>query len=129
MKIIIRLLSITVALIVIATIYLIVDFLGKSELQEFLKNGWFAYLTLIGWIVTFTIGPYASVQLWRLRESGLWATASLCLFAICYYIAGAFLTSIPDVTAIIIKLLTNIVCLVFVLLPNVRKYCKSQRTA
>lgn len=129
MKIIIRLLSITVALIVIGTIYLIVDFFGKSGLQEFLKIGWFAYLTLIGWIVSITVGPYATTQLWRLRESGLLATAFLCLFAICYYSAGAYLAHSPDMKAIIIKILTNLACLVFVLLPTVRNYCNSEREA
>lgn len=129
MKIVIRLLSITVALIVIGTIFLIVDFLGKSSLLGFLKNGWFSYLTLIGWVLTFTIGPYATIQLWRLRESGLLATASLCLFAICYYSAGAYLAHSPDMTAIIIKILINTACLIFVLLPKVKKYCNSERTA
>jgi len=129
MKIVIRLLSIMIALIVIGTIYLIVDFLGESGVQEFLKNGWFAYLTLIGWVLTFTIGPYATTQLWRLRESGLLATAFLCLVAICYYIAGAYLAHSPDMTAIIIKVMTNIACLVFVLLPKVRNYCNSERKA
>jgi hypothetical protein len=127
MKIIIRLLSILVALIVIATIYLIVSILGKSGLQSFLTNGLVAYLTLIGWVLTIAIGPYASAQLWRMHKNGLWATAILSLYAICYYSIGAYLSHSPDMKAIITSQLGNVACLIFVLSPKARNHCNLEK--
>ena len=55
-------------------------------------------LALIGWAINLLLGPYATIQLWRLKPRGRWGAIVLSGFSIFYY-AVAFILKQPEFQA------------------------------
>lgn len=124
MRIALRAIGIIAALSVIATVIFLIGFI-RPGLRALLATGAFGYLTIIGWIVTFVAGPIATVQLFRLRASGLRWGAVLFGYMLVYYIAGILFFRAPGVAAApLVVLCVILAALVAVLLsPPAKNAC------
>jgi hypothetical protein len=59
-----------------------------GDLGKLMMSGGFGQLTAVGWALTLALGPFAAVQLWRMRESGRRASLALASFALLYYVVA-----------------------------------------
>ena len=96
LRIILRIISLLLAVGVFYTAWFALWFLSSGRLKALLASGALGPATLIGWTLVFLVGPYAAVQLWRLRRSGLYAAASLLVVVVAYYVVGAVFLRTPD---------------------------------
>src|SRR5215472_3016550 len=66
-----------------------------GALAALAQSGALGVWTIGGWLIILTVGPVATIQLWRLQRSGLFLTATLCAIAFTYYIVGLFFLRTP----------------------------------
>jgi hypothetical protein len=64
-----------------------IDSLLRGRMSPLIRSGSVGAATILGWLLILTAGPFASVQLLRLRRVGLYATTILAGFW-AYYFAG-----------------------------------------
>lgn len=127
-RIALRSIAVLTALAVVMTVALALQFLTKDRIGALLSIGVFGLLTLTGWLLTVLVGPFAVVQLWRLRPSGRRATALLAGFAVLYYGSGLlfFRGLATNLTAVIIVAGFNAAALTFLLSGPARAECDRQ---
>jgi uncharacterized membrane protein YhaH (DUF805 family) len=87
-RFVLRGIAIGTALAVVLTVALAFEFVANGRIGALFSIGVFGVLTLTVWILTVLVGPFAVVQLWRLRPSGRRATALLTAFTTVYYASG-----------------------------------------
>jgi hypothetical protein len=129
MRILLRLIAALAVLSVIATAVFVFRF-GAVGLRALLATGMFGLITIIGWIITFTVGPVAAIQLYRLRPSGRIAAAVLFGTMLVYYIVGLFTFREPEAPATpIVALCVFLSALVaLVLSPAAKRVCTVEAT-
>jgi hypothetical protein len=76
------------ALCVVLALLQVIDFALRDDLSALIRSGLLGVSTIVGWLLILIGGPYASVQLWRLRRSGLYASATLSGLGFVYYVVG-----------------------------------------
>jgi hypothetical protein len=125
LRIFLRLVAIFVGLTVVLTLAWVVKFTLVGGLTALARSGVLGVETIGGWLIILTVGPVASVQLWRLRRWGLFLTALLCTLAFSYYLLGLFFLRAPGapLTPILEAATVNGVLLALLLSPAARKAC------
>jgi hypothetical protein len=98
-KIALRLVSILAALSVGFTAWFIVGFGVGGGLVPLMSAGVIGFLTIVGWLITLTIGPVAARRLWNHRETGRQAALILFGYGLLYYLVGLFALRTPGSTA------------------------------
>lgn len=85
------------------------------------------FVTLLGWAAMLVVGPFASVQLWRLRKSGWWSATFLVGLAVLYYFLGAVLFRAPNapLSSVLVAGGANLFFLVVLLSPQARNACSA----
>lgn len=83
----------------------------------------FKLLTVAGWIIVIIIGPYASIQLWRLKKGGRNASFIILIYSIIYYILTLYYYPPPELQVIVIKLIiaVNFFSLLIILSPQTQR--------
>jgi len=94
MRIVLRFVAIIVWLAVAGTARLIWRFWHFGHLAAFIRTG-FGVITLLGWALVLTVGPFAAIYLWRFREGGRRASLLLASSALVYYIVAGLLFRDP----------------------------------
>jgi len=124
MRIILRIFAIVMWWEIIRTIVLIWRFSRLGGLGA-LMHGIFGAATILGWLLTLAIGPFASTQLWRLRESGRKASLLLAVYALLYYIAGGLFFRQPGakLSPILVALAGNALFSALLLSSPARRVC------
>jgi hypothetical protein len=124
MAIFLRLIGLVAGLSVFATAVFIARF-AQIGLRPLLATGAFGFVTVVGWLVTFVVGPIAMVQLLRVKNSGRFAGALLFGFMFLYYAVGLFAFRAPGTPiAPIVMVCGFLAFLVIVLLsPAARRTC------
>lgn len=114
-----------VALSVVLTFAWVVRFAFNGVLTAIARSATFGVVTIGGWLVLLTAGPVASVQLWRLRRTGLFLTTILCAMAFTYYLAGLFFLRGPGapLMPILEAIAINGLLLALLLSPAARRAC------
>jgi len=126
MRIILRILSVIMWLAVIGTLFLIRRIWHFGGIARLMSAGFFGFSTFLGWLLVLAVGPFAAVQLWRLRESGRISSLLLAGYTFLYYVAG-WVTSGQRrlVTPKLWFAIAGNACIVLLLLsPYARKICK-----
>jgi len=122
MRIVLRVIALLVAISVFNTVWFILWF--APRMGALMRSGTLSTMTLIGWAVTLTFGPFAAVELFRLRNRGRIAALILFLSILLYYIFGLISfhqhANIPAITAFIVVLIGLIAVL---LLPAAERAC------
>lgn len=115
-------------MVVIGTILFVIRFFNfqfEGLSVMFKHNLVFALHTILGWVLSITFGPFASIQLWRLKNSGRIATIILLVNAALYYICGIvfYSTQGAHIVSVFMMILANIVTLIILSLPAAKKLC------
>lgn len=107
------------------TTALALQFVMNDRIGALLSIGVFGLLTLTSWVLTILVGPFAAVQLWRLRPSGRRATVLLAAFGTLYYLSGLVLFRGPgtNTTVVAIMLVIYVAVLAFLLSAPAKSQC------
>jgi hypothetical protein len=104
------------------------SFGGIGELG---RSGAFGLTTILGWLLTLSVGPFAVVQLWRLRESGRRSSLLLSAWAFVYYAAGMLFFRGPgaETAKIAVPIVGNLLLSVLLVSSPVRRVCQNPKAA
>ena len=125
MKVLLRMLALLVAFAVVATALFVRRILMHHGPQIGLARHPLAIITFLRWAMILLIGPFAAIQLWRLKSSGRTATMILLATAMCYYLMGFLFFRAPSARPgmIVLSILCNATVFVFLCIRSVRKLC------
>lgn len=115
-RFVLRVISVLTALAVVMTAALALQFVTNDRIGALLSIGVFGLLTLTSWGLTILVGPFAAVQLWRLRPSGRRATVLLAAFGALYYLSGLLLFRGPGTNTTVVAIMLAIHATVLALL-------------
>jgi hypothetical protein len=87
-RIFLRVIAIWISFQIAYSILLIWRMAFLGGIGELSRSGILGLATILGWLLTLSVGPFAVVQLWRLRESGRKSSLFLSAFAFAYYATG-----------------------------------------
>jgi hypothetical protein len=126
MRIVLRVISVLVALAVVMTAALAFQFVANGQIGALLSIGIFGLLTLTSWMLTILVGPFAAVQLWRHRPSGRRATVVLAAFGAFYYLSGLLVFRSPgtNTTVVVLMVAIHAAVLAFLLTAAARSQCR-----
>ena len=88
MRLLLRIVAVLLVLCAFIALLQTVQFSLRGSIATLARSGVLGAATIFGWLLLLVAGPFASVQLWRLRRAGLYATAILSGFFVAYYFAG-----------------------------------------
>jgi hypothetical protein len=113
------------------SILLIWRMASLGGIGELSRSGVLGVTTLFGWLLTLSVGPFAVVQLWRLRESGRKLSLCLSAFAFAYYAAGLLFYRGPGAEAgkIAVPILGNLLLSLLLVSAPVRRVCQNLKAA
>jgi hypothetical protein len=131
MKIILRILALFIAAAVFTTALFVLHLLVQhaSDLASVARRPPFI-ISFAGWALILLLGPFAAVQLWRLRPSGRIATMALLASAVCYYLTGLIFLRSPNAQPgpIILYITCNLAVFILLCFPAARRLCAGQQT-
>lgn len=120
-----RIVAVVLALCVFLALFQTIDSLLRSGISALFPPGALGVATTVGWLLILIAGPFASIQLWRLRRIGLYAAAMLSAFFLVYYFAGLLFLRAHNVplSPILGYLVFNGVLVVLLASPAARRSC------
>jgi hypothetical protein len=123
MRIVLRTIAVLTGLAVALTGLFILQFALRGGLDVLVRSGALGVTTIGAWLVILTAGPFAAIQLWRLRRVGLFATAILCGLTCAYYVAGFLYFRAPEAPRrpIVEAIVVNGIFLALLLSPAARR--------
>jgi hypothetical protein len=116
------------ALLVAASVAIVILLLVRSgipRVQSLAKTGPLGIATLVNWGVTLLIGPFAVIQMLRLRNSGRLAGALVFAAMTVYYVLAAFVFRDPGdpwMPVAFTALVTGM-CMLMLLIPATKDAC------
>lgn len=90
MKVFLRAVAVILGLSVCLALFQTIDVLLRGGMSNIVRSGALGAATAVGWLLVLAVGPVASIQLWRFRRVGLYATTLLSGFFLAYYFAALF---------------------------------------
>jgi hypothetical protein len=116
------------ALLIAASVVIVIVLLARSgvtRLRSLSQAGPLGISTLVNWGVTLLAGPFAFIQLMRLRNSGRLAGAIVFGTMALYYLAAAFLFRDPGdpLLPIAFTALVTGACTAMLLIPSAKQAC------
>ena len=124
MKVTLRIVAVLAAFSVVFTVWFVARFAAAGGIRSLVASGLLGILTLVGWIVTLTAGPFAVVRLWRYREGGRRAAMILFGYGLAYYVIGLFIRQPrAQVGRIVAAGAIYAIPLVVLAIPAARKAC------
>ncbi len=125
MVLVLKVIAATAAISVIFTIWLVLLLLSTGRFPSLASAGALGIMTIVGWVVTLTLGPFTVVQLWRLKERGRLAGIGLFAFGTLYYAAGLMWLRSPEAPTaqIVIALAAYALPAILLSLPAARRAC------
>jgi hypothetical protein len=116
------------ALLVAACVVIVIVLLARSgvtRLRSLSQSGPLGIITLVNWGVTLLAGPFAFVQLLRLRNSGRIAGALVFGVMTLYYLAAAFVFRDPGdpLLPVAFTALVTAACTAMLLIPAAKNAC------
>lgn len=126
-----RIVAVFLALCVFLVLFQTIDGLLRGGIGTLVPSGTFGAATILhaattlGCLLILIVGPFASVQLWRLRRVGLYAASILSGFLTVYYFAGLLFLRAHDVVfmPILAYVVFNGVLVVLLASPAARRSC------
>jgi hypothetical protein len=96
MRFLIRIVAVVAAVSVLGTVWFVAGFVAAGGLRALLTSGLVGVLTIVGWVIALVVGPVATVQLWRFRQSGRRAGIVLFGYGLAYYLVGLIALRSPE---------------------------------
>jgi hypothetical protein len=131
MRIFLKVIAILIGLQVANTVSLVWRMARMGGLGELTRTGTLGVITMLGWVLALAVGPFAVVQLWRLKESGRRASLLLASFALIYYAAGLVFLRGPgaETAQIAIPIIGNLLLSLLLASSPVRRVCQNVKAA
>jgi hypothetical protein len=125
MRLFLRIVAVVLALCVLLALFLTIDNLLRDGIGALVPSGALGAATTVGWLLILIAGPVAAVQLWRLRRTGLYASAILSGFFAAYYFAGLLFLRAHNVplNPLLVYVAFNGVVVVLLASPAARRAC------
>ena len=122
MRLLIRIVAVLAAVSVLGTVWFVAAFAAAGGLRGLLASGLLGGLTIVGWVIALVVGPVATVQLWRFRQSGRRAGIVLFGYGLAYYLFGLLALRSPEASTgqIFAAAIMFALPLVVLLLPRTR---------
>lgn len=126
MKIVLRVIAVYFAVAFVATLLEVIRFASSVSPNALKQLGFIGMLTIAGWGLGILVGPFAAVQLWRLKNIGRWAGILLFGFvALSGILDAAYYGGMP--LPLLLKVCFNIVGCVILLLPAAHRVCTDSK--
>ena len=131
MRLFLRVIAVLAALQIANTILLVWRMVRLEAVGVLARTGIFGLITMLGWLLTLAVGPFAVVQLWRLRESGRRSLLLLASFAFVYYAAGLVFFRGPgaQTARIAVPIVGNLLLSVLLVSSPARRVCQNMKAA
>jgi hypothetical protein len=128
MRMALRILAVLIGFATAETIFLIWRL--SADLVGLTRSGPLGLTTIAGWLLILVVGPFAVVQLWRLKESGRLASMLLSASALAYYAIGwlAFRGPVAEARKVAVPIVGNLLLMLFLLSPQVRRACQGKES-
>ena len=125
MKLLLRVISVLTVIAILWTLLFVIRFYLAGGIPVLMTDMRVALPTMFGWLMTLLLGPFAAVQLWRLRNSGRVATLLLVTYSILYYSYGLLLSRQlgSQITSLLSMIFVNLLILIILVLPATKKKC------
>ena len=125
MRLSIRIVAALAGASVLGTVWFVAAFAVAGGLRALVASGLLGWLTILGWGVALVMGPVATVQLWRFRDSGRRAGIILFGYGLGYYVVGLLALRSPEASAWQILAAATIFALPLAVLltPRARTLC------
>jgi hypothetical protein len=130
LRTLLRVIAIRISFQITYSILLIRRMALLGGIGELSRSGVLGPATILGWLLTLSVGPFAVVQLWRIKESGRKSSLLLSAFAFAYYAAGLlFLRGAGAETAkIAVPILGNLLLSLLLVSSPVRRVCQNLKS-
>jgi hypothetical protein len=130
-RIVLRVIAIWISIQIAYSILLIWRIASLGGIGELSRSGVLGLTIFLGWLLTLFVGPFAVVQLWRLRESGRKSSLCLSAFAFAYYAAGLLLYRGTGAEAgkIAVPILGNLLLSLLLVSSPVKRVCQNLKAA
>ena len=126
MKIVLRVIAVYFVIAFVGSLLEVARFATSVSPNALRNLGLIGVLTLAGWALGILVGPFAAIQLWRLKNSGRLAGIFLFAFVAVYGILdAAYYAQLP--MPLLVKICVNIIGCVILLLPAARRVCTDSR--
>jgi hypothetical protein len=125
MRTLLRLLAVAVVIAVIGTILLVGRFWSFDRFKSLIDSGSYGYVTIFCWLVVVVAGPFAAVQVWRMRRSGLITCLILTLSTFLYYTVGwlFYARAEADHSKLLLAIGCNVLLALLLISPPARHAC------
>ena len=119
-----------IALSTVETLALVWRFWHFGAMSTLAASGVFGWSTILGWTLTLALGPFAAIQLWRLRSAGRLSALMIAGYCIYYYILG-WIYYRPRATGptLFLRIASYGFTAVLLLLPSAREACSEKPTS
>jgi hypothetical protein len=130
-RIFLRVIAIWISFQIAYSILLIWRMAFLGGIGELSRSGVLGLATILGWLLTLSVGPFAVVQLWRLREIGRKLSLFLSAFAFAYYATGLLFFRGPgaETAKIAVPILGNLFLSLLLVSSPVRRVCYNPKAA
>ena len=126
MKITLRVIAVYFAIAFVGSLLEVVRFAFSVSPAALRNLGIIGVLTLVGWALGIFIGPFAAIQLWRLKNIGRIAGAVLFGYVAVYGVLdAAYYGQVP--LPLLVKIVINAVGCAILLSPGARRVCTDDR--
>jgi hypothetical protein len=125
MRLVLKSIALVAATSVALTVALAVLIISRGGLRSLLNADLLGMATILGWLVALLLGPFAAVQLWRLRQRGRIAALILFGYGFFYYLAGYFWLRSAEAPSgqIIVAAIAHAILVLILALPQARDAC------
>lgn len=122
MKITLRIIAVYFVIAFLGSLFEVVSFASRFSPNVFRSLGLIGVLTFIGWGLGILVGPFAAIQLWRLKNIGRLAGVVLFGFVAVYgVIDAAYYGQLP--LPLLVKICISILGCAILLSPGARRVC------
>ena len=126
MKITLRIIAVYFAIAFLGSLLEVVSFAPRVNANVLRSLGLIGVLTFVGWGLGIFVGPFAAIQLWRLKNIGRVAGIVLFAFVAVYGVLdAAYYAQLP--VPLLVKICISIAGCVILLLPGARRICTEDR--
>lgn len=129
-RILLKIVAIVIAFSTISTLALAWRFWHFGAIKTLAASGAFGWSTILGWALTLALGPFATIQLWRLRRAGRLSALVIIGYCVSYYVLGWMLSRHRAIgPTLFLRIAFYVLVASLLLLPSAREACSEKSTS
>ena len=129
-RILLKIVAIFIGFSTISTLALVWRFWHFGGIKVLAASGAFGWSTILGWALTLALGPFATIQLWRLRRAGRLSALVLLGYCVYYDVLGWMLSRPRGIgPTLFLRIAFYGLLAALLLLPSAREACSEKSTS